>query len=81
MTIIRPTLLAPSILTADFARLGEEVRAAERGVIVCGPSWVMLPKWSYARFTNRPSFLWMYISCCRTRIRICRLLLMPAPLH
>ena len=31
MTIIRPTLLAPSILTADFARLGEEVRAAERG--------------------------------------------------
>jgi ribulose-phosphate 3-epimerase len=34
----RPILLAPSILTADFARLGEEVRAAE----AAGADWLQI---------------------------------------
>ena len=32
----RPLLISPSILAADFARLGEEVRAIETG----GADWV-----------------------------------------
>ena len=32
----RPLLVAPSILAADFARLGEEVRAAE----AAGADWI-----------------------------------------
>lgn len=34
----RPTLIAPSILAADFARLGEEVRAADQA----GADWIHL---------------------------------------
>ena len=36
MTAIRPTLIAPSILSADFARLGEEVRAIDEA----GADWI-----------------------------------------
>ena len=36
MTTHRPLLLAPSILSADFCRLGEEVRAVEDG----GADWI-----------------------------------------
>src|SRR5690606_14887142 len=32
----RPVLIAPSILSADFARLGEEVRAVEQA----GADWI-----------------------------------------
>ncbi|MEX2318208.1 MAG: ribulose-phosphate 3-epimerase, partial [Bauldia sp.] len=32
----RPVLIAPSILSADFARLGEEVR----GIDAAGADWV-----------------------------------------
>src|SRR3954452_14866573 len=34
--MVRQPLIAPSILAADFARLGEEVRAADAG----GADWV-----------------------------------------
>ncbi|RPI46726.1 MAG: ribulose-phosphate 3-epimerase, partial [Hyphomicrobiaceae bacterium] len=36
MATRRDTLIAPSILSADFARLGEEVRAIDRA----GCDWV-----------------------------------------
>jgi len=36
MTQSRPTLIAPSILSADFARLGEEVRAID----AAGADWI-----------------------------------------
>jgi ribulose-phosphate 3-epimerase len=36
MTAARPTLIAPSILSADFARLGEEVRAID----AAGADWI-----------------------------------------
>ena len=32
----RPLLIAPSILAADFSKLGEEIRAIEQG----GADWV-----------------------------------------
>lgn len=38
MTSTRPTLIAPSMLSADFARLGEEVRA----ITDAGADWVHL---------------------------------------
>src|ERR671937_3034470 len=36
LSVRRPVLLAPSILSADFARLGDAVEAAERG----GADWI-----------------------------------------
>ena len=36
--IMRPLLVAPSILAADFARLGEEVQAVDRA----GADWIHL---------------------------------------
>ncbi|MEQ1688280.1 MAG: ribulose-phosphate 3-epimerase [Sphingopyxis sp.] len=36
MSATRPTLIAPSILSADFARLGEEVRAVD----AAGADWI-----------------------------------------
>ncbi|MAI80858.1 MAG: ribulose-phosphate 3-epimerase [Deltaproteobacteria bacterium] len=36
MTASRPTLIAPSILAADFARMGEEIRAVEEA----GADWI-----------------------------------------
>ncbi|MDB5512415.1 MAG: ribulose-phosphate 3-epimerase [Enterovirga sp.] len=38
MTAARPLLIAPSILTADFARLGDEIAALERA----GADWIHL---------------------------------------
>src|SRR3990170_4733424 len=34
--MVRPVLIAPSILSADFARLGEEVRAVD----AAGADWI-----------------------------------------